>query len=115
MEVIMKEITELYKVLSDETRVRIINMVFKQDLCVCELVEILEESQPKISKHIAKLRQIELVITERNEQYIFYKFNHSNDRYKRIIKNMIDEISTIDIYQKDIKRLQMIDSFVCAK
>ena len=111
----MKQITDLFKVLSDETRVRIINLVYKHDLCVCELVEILQESQPKISKHIAKLRQIDLVTTERNEQYIYYRFNHANETYKNIIENVIGEITAIETYKNDIERLQTIESFVCAK
>lgn len=111
----MKQITELFKVLSDETRVRIINLVYKHDLCVCELVEILQESQPKISKHIAKLRQIDLVTTERNEQYIYYRFNHGHESYEKIISNMIQEISSVDIYKKDLERLQAIETFVCSK
>lgn len=115
MEAIMNKITELFKVLSDETRLRIINLIYLHDLCVCELVEILQESQPKISKHIAKLRQINIVTTERNEQYIYYKFNHANESYKNIITNMIDEIKNIDTYKKDLERLQTIESFVCGK
>ena len=42
----MNDYIELFKVLSDETRLRIINLLNKQDLCVCELVEVLELSQP---------------------------------------------------------------------
>ena len=109
----MRQITELFKVMSDETRLRIINVIYQQDLCVCELVEILQESQPKISKHIAKLRQIDLVTTERNEQYIYYKFNHGDESYEKIVKNMLQEIKDIDVYKNDIERLQSIETFVC--
>ena len=109
------QVTELFKVLSDETRLRIINLIYLQDLCVCELVEILQESQPKISKHIAKLRQIGLVTTKRNEQYIYYRFNRENKSYVKIIANMIEEIRSIDTYKKDMERLQAIEAFVCSK
>jgi len=108
-------ITELFKVLSDETRLRIINLIYQHDLCVCELVEILQESQPKISKHIAKLRQIHLVTTQRNEQYIYYSFNHSNKSYSNIVSSMIEEVRMIDTYKKDLERLQAIETFVCSK
>lgn len=110
----MEQITELFKALSDETRLRIIHLIYQHDLCVCELVEILEESQPKISKHIAKLRQINLVITERNEQYIYYKFNHQNLSYEKIVSNMINETLHVEVFKKDMERLQAIESFVCS-
>jgi len=114
MEVGIMQVTELFKAMSDETRLRIIHLIFQHDLCVCELVEILEESQPKISKHIAKLRQIDLVTTQRNEQYIYYSFNHQNSSYVKIISNMIEEIRNIDVYKKDLERLQAIETFVCS-
>jgi len=111
----MNQLTDLYKTLSDETRMRIINLIYQQDLCVCELVEILELSQPKISKHIAKFRQIGLVETERNEQFIYYKFNHNNTAYENIIKNMIEEIGKTELYKHDVERLHTIETFVCSK
>lgn len=111
----MNQITELYKTLSDETRVRIINLIYKQDLCVCELVEILDLTQPKISKHIAKFRQIGLVNTQRKEQYVYYSFNHENTMYESIVTNMINEIKELDIYKKDIERMDTIENFVCSR
>ena len=91
------------------------SVIYQQDLCVCELVEILQESQPKISKHIAKLRQIDLVTTERNEQYIYYRFNHSDLKYEKIVRNMLEEIKDLEVYKYDIERLQSIETFVCGK
>ena len=111
----MNQITELYKVLSDETRIRIINLLYRQDLCVCELVELLSLSQPKISKHIARLRQINLVTTERNEQYIYYRFNHQISQYENVVKNMIAEVNSSGQYNDDITKLKEIESFVCTR
>ena len=113
MEVIMSKITELYKTLSDETRVRIINLIYKQDLCVCELVEILNLTQPKISKHIAKFRQIGLVNTERSEQFVYYKFNHENNMYESVVSNMIKLISTEKQFRDDLEKMNTIENFMC--
>lgn len=110
----MENITDLFKVLSDETRLRIIHLLFHQDLCVCELVEILELPQPKISKHIAKLRQINLVKTQRNEQYIYYSFNKDNNPYKTIVTDTLESLKDYQILEADLKRLNTIDSFVCS-
>lgn len=113
MEGIMSQIIDLYKTLSDETRVRIINLIYRQELCVCELVEILELSQPKISKHIAKFRQLGLVVTERKEQFIYYRFNHENNMFEDVISNMIEQVNKIQLFKHDVERLHSIESFVC--
>jgi len=104
---------ELFKVLSDETRIRIINLIRVQDLCVCELVEILELSQPKISKHIAKLRSINLVNADRNEQFIYYSLNKDNENYIKIL----DSIFSIEneVLNTDLQKLEKKECFVCTK
>ena len=109
----MNDLLELFKVLSDETRLRIINLLHNQSLCVCELVDILDLSQPKISKHIAKLRAINLVSTERNEQYIYYSLNEDNENYLKVLK-VVFEIDN-QLLKKDIEILNKIESFVCTK
>jgi ArsR family transcriptional regulator len=107
----MSNINELFKVLSDETRLRIINLLMVKSLCVCELVEILDLSQPKISKHIAKLRAINLVTTKKNEQYIFYSIDKNNLAYNEILASVFK--NTDYLLQNDIEKLKNIKEFVC--
>lgn len=109
----MNQLTELFKVLSDETRLRIINLIKQQKLCVCELVDVMNESQPKISKHIAKLRSINLVNTERNEQYIYYSLNTENTEYMRILDAVFQ--TEINVLISDNKKLEKVETFVCSK
>jgi ArsR family transcriptional regulator len=107
----MNDLTSLFKVLSDETRLRILHLLYHQDLCVCELVEILQLSQPKISKHIAKLRQIDLVSTTRKEQYIYYSLNRDKNQYLDILQPIFKQKH--DLFQLDINQLNQIENFVC--
>ncbi len=109
----MEQLTSLFKVLSDETRIRIINVLAKQDLCVCELTDILDLSQPKISKHMAKIRSAKLVTTKRNEQYIYYSLNKDNKNLMNIIDTVLLNEQTQ--LQKDITILENMDTFVCSK
>ena len=109
----MNQISELFKVLSDDTRLRIINLLDKQDLCVCELVDILNLSQPKISKHIARLRSINPVSTKRNEQYIYYSLDRNNLDYMSIITTVLQTSNTILL--EDIRNLEKVETFVCSK
>ncbi|MGK0247418.1 MAG: ArsR family transcriptional regulator [Oleispira sp.] len=65
---------ELFKALSDITRLHCILLIQQeQELCVCELMAALELSQPKISRHLALLRESNLLETERRGQWMYYR------------------------------------------
>lgn len=76
---IKNQITGINKLVSDETRLRLLLLLLKDDLCVCELSGILDAPQPKISKILSKLRDMDLVIDDRQERYVYYhlKKDHS--------------------------------------
>ena len=66
----------LFKCLADETRVRIALLVAQeQELCVCELTCALNESQPKISRHLALLHSSGLLADRRQGQWIYYRLH----------------------------------------
>ncbi|SDU25628.1 metalloregulator ArsR/SmtB family transcription factor [Halopseudomonas salegens] len=63
----------LFKCLADETRARVMLLVTReQELCVCELTCALQASQPKISRHLAELRQCGLLQDRRQGQWVYY-------------------------------------------
>jgi len=111
----MEQLSELFKVLSDLTRLRILVLLYEQDLCVCELTEIMNESQPKISKHIAKIRSNNLVSTKRNEQYIYYSLNRNNHLLMNQLHSLLSEIKHNDPFKSDLESLSAIESFVCTR
>ncbi|EKO3895544.1 metalloregulator ArsR/SmtB family transcription factor [Vibrio metschnikovii] len=66
----------LYKALSEETRLKSLLLMQKQgELCVCDLMEALNLSQPKVSRHLAELRKHELVLDERRGKWVYYQIN----------------------------------------
>ncbi len=70
--------TDLFKQLSDATRLRCLMLLIAEgELCVCELTHALGLSQPKISRHLAHLRQADLVQDRRVGQWIHYRL-HDN-------------------------------------
>lgn len=67
---------QLFKNLSDETRLSLVLMLReKGELCVCELTSILKESQPKISRHLALLKDGGLLIDRRDGKWIYYRLS----------------------------------------
>lgn len=67
---------QLFKCLADETRLHSTLLIYAhKELCVCELVEALDLSQPKISRHLAQLRECGVLSDRRQGQWVFYAIN----------------------------------------
>ena len=99
----MDDLTDFFKILSDETRLRILVLLYHQEYCVCELCGILGESQPKVSKHLAKLRDLGLVKDVRREQFIYYSLNLV-PLFHDIVEKLVYNASDFPVIQKDIQR-----------
>ena len=66
----------LFRLLADETRLRSLLLLAREgELCVCELVYALGLIQPKVSRHLAALREAGVVVDRRAGQWIYYRLN----------------------------------------
>lgn len=101
----MNKLTNYFKILSDETRLRILVLLSHKKLCVCEIYGIMDESQPKISKHLAKLRDMGLVKDERQEQFIFYMLTIEDKLFLDILQKIIEDIENYPVLKKDIAKI----------
>jgi len=67
---------QFFKILGDLTRLRVLTLLSREgELCVCELTYALGEIQPKISRHLALLREAGVVLDRRQGQWIYYRVN----------------------------------------
>ncbi|MGF7059464.1 ArsR/SmtB family transcription factor [Brassicibacter mesophilus] len=101
----MNELTNLFKVLSDETRLRIIMLLANKELCVCEICGITGLSQPNVSKHLSKLRDIGLVKDERKGQFISYYLDSDDMLFKKIIQSISDNIEKYPVLKGDLEKI----------
>ena len=62
----------VFAALADETRLQLVGLLSQQQLCVCDLVDSLDDPQPKVSRHLAYLRRVGLVTTHRQGKWIRY-------------------------------------------
>jgi len=69
------EIISSFHALSDPLRIRVIELLRSQELCVCELMEKLEISQSKLSFHLKILKEAGLVQTRQEGRWIYYRLN----------------------------------------
>lgn len=68
----MKKTARLFKSLSDETRLRILALLSSGELCVCDLMAILDLPQSTVSRHLAALRHAGLVHDRRHGVWVYY-------------------------------------------
>lgn len=78
-----------FKLLGDKTRLTILVLLKEQDLCVCDLVELLDTSQPNVSQHLRKLKDAGYVNETRKGQWIYYSLNINDKPYIRDSLNYI--------------------------
>lgn len=110
----MENLTILFKLLSDQTRLRIILLLSQKEFCVCQLCDILEEAQPKISKNLSKLRDLDLVSSERREKFIFYRLKDDHKTLNGIIEDIFKNSKDYPQIESDQKRQENAPSVLVA-
>ena len=70
-----------FSALADRTRLRLLNLMATDEICVCYFVAILRTNQPKISRHLAYLRRAGIVEARRDGKWIHYKVVEPPDPY----------------------------------
>lgn len=79
----MKKTAKLFKALSDETRLRILSLLAGGELCVCDLMTILDLPQSTVSRHLATLRNAELVEDRRQGVWMYYRLAEGEELLPR--------------------------------
>ena len=87
-------IAPLFKALADPTRLRLINLIGDDEICVCFFVEVLRTNQPKISRHLAYLKRAGVVAARREGKWIHYRLVEPADphaaRIFREVRSWLD-------------------------
>jgi ArsR family transcriptional regulator len=96
----------LFRALADPTRLRLINLVAKQEVCVCYFVEVIGVPQPKISRHLAYLRRAGIVAARREGKWMHYKLVMPSDpNAAAILSATVDALREDKELQRDFQRL----------
>jgi len=101
----MDNYLKVLNALADETRLRIINLLYERELCVCDLGSILRTTQTKISRHLASLRNSDLVQDRKIAQWSFYSLNRSSG-LKFLDELVRGVLRSLDVYQHDLDLLK---------
>jgi len=104
----MVEIDSLAEACADETRRRILLLLLAQgELCVCDLFGVLELPQPKVSRHLAVLRDASLVVSRKRGTWVHYRLNPDMPLWAaQMLSAMSDGAARSEPYQGDRERLK---------
>lgn len=98
----------LFRALADRTRLRLLNLMRDQELCVCYFVQVLQTTQPKISRHLAYLRRAGVAAARRQGTWMHYRIVVPQDRRAAgILKEVLASLREDREMQRDLTRLNV--------
>jgi len=95
-----------FRALADRTRLRLLNLMGPDEVCVCFFVEVLRTNQPKISRHLAYLRRAGIVGARRDGPWMHYRIVEPQDKdVARVLRETMSWLATDREMQRDRERL----------
>lgn len=96
----------LFRALADRTRLRLLNLMGQDEVCVCYFVEILHTPQPKISRHLAYLKRAGVVTARREGKWMHYRIvEPSNQHAAQVFNDLRGWLSNDPAMQRERGRL----------
>jgi len=101
----MNDLLNIFKALSDETRIRILKLLQGGELCVCDIVTALDMIQPKVSFHLCVLKDAGLIKDRKQGRWIHYSLDESDIFRRFLILSILERLSE-GLIQEDNQRLK---------
>ncbi len=110
----MRDLTRIFRALSDTNRLRILNMLQVKPLAVCEIREILNLAVSTVSKHLSILRDAGFIIDEKEGRWVNYRLDipSTNPRINALLPLIQKWISEYPQAQEDRKKAKVVDRHV---
>jgi ArsR family transcriptional regulator, arsenate/arsenite/antimonite-responsive transcriptional repressor len=86
----MTNAARIFKALSDETRLRILLLLLSGELCVCEVMGVLDLPQSTASRHLAYLRNAGWVLDRRQGVWMYYRLNDDGQPLRKELRRVIE-------------------------
>ena len=99
-------VDRMFRALSDPTRLRILNLLLPGELCVCDIVNTLRMPQPTVSRHLAYLRESDLVEARRDGLWMYYQLATPKTAFhKKLLECLAYCCQDVPQLAKDTKQL----------
>jgi len=101
------DLLQVMKALSDETRIRILNLLKDGEMCVCEIETVLNISQSNASRHLTKLTTAKIVDYYKVNKYVYYKMDQETIKEFPFINEILTfHAVRLEQCKKDLQRLK---------
>lgn len=101
------DIEKVFRALSDLTRLRILNLLRGGELCVCDLIDVLDLPQSTVSRHLAYLRKTNLVTSRKEGLWHYYQLEPADVLFSKKIMECIEaSCELVPVLCKDLQSLQ---------
>jgi len=102
-------LASLFAALADPTRLRLLNLMTGREVCVCYFVEILGQSQPKISRHLAYLRKAGIVAARREGKWMHYSIcTPADPSASSLLGSILESLASGEQMQADRAKLERV-------
>lgn len=106
---ILAKMETFFLALADKTRLRLLNLMREDEICVCYFTEVLGESQPKISRHLAYLRNAGIVSARREGKWMNYKIEIPENPFAaQVLKDTLEWLKAQDDMRADYDKLARV-------
>lgn len=106
----------IFRALSDRTRLRILNLLQGGELCVCDVVDVLDSPQPTISRHLAYLRKAGLVIARKDGLWSYYRLTDAQTEFhERLLECLAACRAEVPQLERDLRQLHSVDRPNCCE
>ena len=97
------DLARLFVALGNETRLHLLHLIGDREVCVCELVDALKQPQPKVSQHLAFLRNAGIVEARREGKWMHYRITHpAHDGARKILQTLQESLKN-DLSMSSVK------------
>lgn len=107
---------ELFKALSEESRLRILTILMEREMCVCEIEACLNMSQSNASRHLTALRKCGILECDKKAQWAYYRISeHFKEEHKYLWEYLLVQIKELPTYQSDHEKCETFKTIdVCS-
>lgn len=105
----LADMETFFTALADKTRLRLLNLMRNEEVCVCFFTEVLGESQPKISRHLAYLRNAGIVEARRDGKWMHYSISKPVDEGgRRVLGDLFEWLDSREEMRADRKKYTQV-------
>jgi len=107
----MRELTDVFKALSDPNRLRILKMLGIRPLCVCEMTSILKLAPSTVSKHLSILKNARLVFDQKEDKWVNYHLNWATQQpaVRQLIPLLEEWLKDDAVIKRDAEQARVVD------